>query len=81
MSEDEGTSLLWQEVQALVARLEPRVIEVFQRNRLDPENAALILEEVVTLLLYRWGEVASPEAWMLEMLEHRAWNLRGSDSP
>lgn len=80
MSDDGGDSLRWQEVQGLVARLEPRVIEMFHRYRLDPDSAAAILEEVVTLLLYRWGEVASPEAWVLEMLEHKAWRSRGPEA-
>jgi hypothetical protein len=47
-------------------------VEVFRRYSVDPQTAGSMLEEVVTLLLYRWGEVARPEAWVMEMLEHRA---------
>jgi hypothetical protein len=62
----------WKEVEALVRGLEPRIVEVFRRYSVDPQTAGSMLEEVVTLLLYRWGEVARPEAWVMEMLEHRA---------
>jgi hypothetical protein len=59
-------------VETLVRGLEPRIVEVFRRHSVEPELAGSMLEEVVTLLLYRWGEVARPEAWVMEMLEHRA---------
>lgn len=62
----------FKEVEAMVRGLEPRIVEVFRRHSVDPVAAGSMLEEVVTLLLYRWGEVARPEAWLMEMLEHRA---------
>lgn len=80
MSDDKGRSRRWREVHRLVARIEPRVIEIFQRNGISPEDSVPILEEVVNLLLYRWGEVASPEAWVMEMLEHKAWRSRGPNA-
>lgn len=65
----------WQEVEALVRRLEPEIVQVFRRHQVDPNAASLILEEVVILLLYRWGQIAHPEAWILEMLERRIQRL------
>lgn len=61
----------WQEVEALVRRLEPEIVQLFRRHQVDPNVASLVLEEVVVLLLYRWGQIAHPEAWVLEMLERR----------
>lgn len=66
----------WQEVEALVRRLEPEIVQVFRRHRLDPHVASLVLEEVVTLLLYRWRQIARPETWVLEMLERRIESRR-----
>ncbi len=73
---DEGGSGQWKEIQALVARLEPRIIEMFQRYGVSPDTAAVILADVVAMLIYRWRNVATPEAWFLEMLESRAWRSR-----
>lgn len=69
----------WQEIQALVTRLEPRIIEMFQRNGVHPDAAAVILADVVAMLIYRWRDVATPEAWFLEMLESRAWRGRAKE--
>lgn len=72
----EGGSKRWEEVEALVRRLEPQIIELFREHDVPPGEAGVILEEVVTLLLYRWGEVAKPEAWVMEILGHRARQRR-----
>jgi hypothetical protein len=72
MPDEGGGSRRWDEVESLVRRLEPEIIQVFERHGVPPERAGEVLEEVVTVLLYRWGEVARPETWLLEMLEMRA---------
>ena len=75
----DGEAGQWQEIQALVTRLEPRIIEMFQRNGVQPDAAAVILADVVAMLIYRWRDVATPEAWFLEMLESRAWRSRSKE--
>ena len=67
----EDGSTRWAEVQTLVQGLEPRIIEMFQRHGVSPGEASQVLEEAVTLLLYRWEEIARPEAWLVELLEYR----------
>ncbi len=73
---EDGEPGQWKEIQALVARLEPRIIEMFQRYGVHPDTAAVILADVVAMLIYRWRDVATPEAWFLEMLENRARRSR-----
>lgn len=70
MAEDGGAKR-WEEVEELIRRLEPEIIELFRHHDVDPDAAGAILEEVVTLLLYRWAQVARPEAWVMEMIESR----------
>jgi hypothetical protein len=70
MAGDDGAKR-WEEVEALVRRLEPAIIDLFRAHDVDPDDAGAILEEVVTLLLYRWGQVSRPEAWLMEMIENR----------
>jgi len=77
----EGGSTRWMQVQDLIRRLEPRIIEMFRRYGLPPVEAGLLLEEVITLLLYRWGEVANPEAWLVELLEYRLERDRNRRPP
>ena len=64
------------DVEALVVHLEPRILEILERSQLDPAVACSILEEIVTLLLYRWDDVALRDSWFLEMLEHRVQRCR-----
>ncbi len=71
----------WKEVAKLLRRIEPQMIETFSRYRVDPEAAAEILDEMVILLLYRWGEVVQPEAWLLEILEQKSWRHRSEPPP
>lgn len=68
----ESGSDRWADVEALVRGLEPKIIEVFRRYGVPPQSAGEILEEIVTLLLYRWDEIAKPETWVMEMIEIRA---------
>lgn len=67
----EGGSRGWPKVQELVHRVEPRLIDLFRSHDIPPEPAGKLLGEVVTLLLYRWGEIVNPEAWLFEVLEYR----------
>ncbi len=76
-----GGTVRWRKIEALVRRLEPRIIRLFEDNSVDPNEAARLLEETVTLLLFRWTEVAKPEIWMMEMLEHRVRRLAQGEPP
>lgn len=70
MVDDDG-SKRWQQVEEIVRHLEPRIIEMLREKQIPPSEAASLLEDIVTLLLYRWKEVSRPEAWVLEMVRNR----------
>ena len=72
---DEDGSRRWEQVEGLIRQLEPRIIELFREQDIAPETATSVLEDVVTLLLYRWEEVSRPEAWVLEMVRNRLRRL------
>jgi hypothetical protein len=65
----------WQQVAAVVSRVEPDIVRLLEERQVEPEAASALLEEIVTLLLYRWNEVASPDAWLLQILEQRLVRL------
>lgn len=69
-----------QQVEDLVRKLEPEIIALFHRARIDVSTASAMLEEVVTLLLYRWNEVALRESWFLEMIEQRVRRCHEQDT-
>ncbi|HRC87151.1 MAG TPA: hypothetical protein PK413_16205 [Thermoanaerobaculia bacterium] len=54
-----------------MSRLESEIIVFFEEHGTRPEVAAPLLEEAVTLMLFRWGEISNPEAWLMEFLEAR----------
>jgi hypothetical protein len=65
----------WQQVAAVVSRVEPDIVRLLEERQVEPAAASALLEEIVTLLLYRWNEVASPDAWLLQILEQRLTRL------
>ncbi len=69
----------WQQIEGIIRHLEPRIIELFREKGIPPTEASAVLEEVVTLLLYRWDEVSRPEAWVLEMVKNSLAQLKGSE--
>lgn len=79
MSED-ADSKRRQHVEALVQKLESQIITIFHRAHVDAPSASAMLEEVVTLLLYRWNEVSLRESWFLEMLELRVRRCQEQDT-
>ncbi len=78
MTDQEG-SKRWKQVEGIVRQLEPQIIELFRQSDVPPNDASIVLEDVVTLLLYRWEEVSRPEAWVLEMVRNRLIQLKESE--
>ena len=73
---DQDGAQRWQRIEEIIRRLEPRIIELFRESEVPPREASAVLEEIVTLLLYRWDEVPSPEAWVLEMVKNTLAQLK-----
>lgn len=68
---DEDGSRRWEQVEGLIRQLEPRIVDMFRESEVPPDAAAALLEDVVTLLLYRFEDISKPEAWVLEMVRNR----------
>lgn len=74
-----------QELQDLLRRLRPKILELLRRHRVIEERAAEIVHDTFMALAVRWGRVGNREAWVLGTIEARCRSLAssslGSESP
>lgn len=72
------------ELQALLLRLRPRILELLRIHDVPEESAADIVHDTFMALAVRWGRVANREAWLLGTLEARCRSFasrRDGDDP
>lgn len=55
----------WQQQADLLARMRPRMLRILGHQRIPPEDAEDVLQEICVLLVYRWHELRSPENWLI----------------
>lgn len=58
-------------LEEMMRRLQARLTRLFRSHGIAPMEAGAMLESVLTVFLYRYNEIADPEAWIFEALEHR----------
>lgn len=67
-----------QELQDLLRRLRPKILELLRRHRVVEERAAEIVHDTFMALAVRWGRVGNREAWVLGTIEARCRSLASS---
>jgi hypothetical protein len=55
-----------------LAQVKPRLATVFERHAIREPDAAVILAQTMTALVYRWSEVSNPGLWILQTVERRS---------
>ncbi len=74
-----------QELQDLLRRLRPKILELLRRHRVVEERAAEVVHDTFMALAVRWGRVGNREAWVLGTIEARCRGMASSplaaDSP
>lgn len=65
------------ELQRLLRRLRPRILEVLRSHRVPEEKAGEIVHDTFIALAVRWNRVGNREAWLLATLEARCRALSG----
>lgn len=58
-----------EEVDRLVARLEPEISRRFRERGVSPEEAAERLDSALVELVFRWNRVGDRERWLLGKLD------------
>lgn len=67
-----------------LADSEERIQDLLIAHRIPPEDTAELLDQALSMLVYRWGELGDPEAWLDAMLGthcQRYWRRRGVSAP
>jgi DNA-directed RNA polymerase specialized sigma24 family protein len=63
------------ELQKLLRRLRPRILEVLRSHRVPEREAAEIVHDTFIALAVRWNRVGNREAWLMGTLEARCRDL------
>lgn len=58
-------------LEALLTRLRPQVTRILSDHEIPDADAEDLLQEALYALLFRWGTVRKPEAWLLATLRNR----------
>lgn len=67
-------------IETFLARNEARIEEHLATHRIPPEDTAELLNQALVMLVYRWDEIADPDAWLAATLRshcQRYWRRRG----
>lgn len=73
-----------QELQTLLLRLRPRILELLRTHDVPEESATEIVHDTFMALAVRWGRVPNREAWLIGTLEARCRSFasrRDGDRP
>jgi len=70
-----------QELQDLLRRLRPKIVELLRRHRVVEERAAEIVHDTFMALAVRWGRVGNREAWVLGTIEARCRSWASNPLP
>ena len=63
------------ELQKLLRRLRPRILEVLRGHRVPEAEAAEIVHDTFIALAVRWNRIGNREAWLMGTLEARCREL------
>lgn len=58
-------------LEALLARLRPHISRVLSEHRIPEADAEDLLQETLYALVFKWGTIRKPEAWLLATLRNR----------
>jgi len=64
-----------QELQDLLRRLRPQIVEILRLHAVDQDRAAEIVHDTFMALAVRWGRVGNRETWILGTIEARCRSL------
>lgn len=67
-----------------LAESEEHIQDLLMTHGIPPEDTADLLHEALSMLVYRWGELGDPRAWLSAMLGahcQRYWRRRGATTP
>jgi hypothetical protein len=67
------------ELQDLLQRLRPRILDLLHDHAVGEEMAAEIVHDTFMALAVRWGRVGNRESWILGTIEARCRALRSND--
>ncbi|HSL85079.1 MAG TPA: sigma-70 family RNA polymerase sigma factor, partial [Thermoanaerobaculia bacterium] len=58
-------------LEALLTRLRPHITRILSENEIPDADAEDLLQETLYALVFKWGTVRKPEAWLLATLRNR----------
>jgi len=65
------TSEVDRPLEALLTRLRPQITRVLSENEIPEPDAEDLLQETLYALVFKWGTIRKPEAWLLATLRNR----------
>jgi len=71
-------------ISRFLAGSEERIQDLLIAHRIPPEDTAELLNQALSMLVYRWGELGDPDAWLDATLRthcQRYWRSRGGAVP